>query len=125
MFLVNGSCVLLGAISIVVFYPGVFQLTDFMEFFEGNQFLFEVFRVKLRVIIKTKYLVVLEFLLQKLPDLLGCQFTLLKGINCILGSSLKLVLFLLDHLHTSLKEPIFFSFSDDSLLDGWESRFAN
>lgn len=59
----------LAAYSIVVFDPGILQLSDLMELFESNQLLLEVFSIEVIVVIEPKDSIVFEFLLEELPNL--------------------------------------------------------
>lgn len=57
--------------SIVVLDPGVLQLSDLMELFEGNELLLEVFSVEVIIVVEAKDSIVFQFLLEELANL-GC-----------------------------------------------------
>ena len=104
--------------SIIVLDPSIFELSDLMELLECHKLLLEIFRVELTEIVKSKYSVVLEFLLQKFSNLGRSQLSSFKCVSSIL-SCVILVFFMLYNFYSSFEETILLSSPNNFFLKNW------
>jgi len=107
---------------VVVLDSCVLELSDLMEFFEGNKLLLEVFAVEFVEVVIAKDSIIFQFLLEKLSYLLRSQLSLLEHFSRILRSTVKFILFMLNHLDSCLEESILLGSANDLLL---ELQFGN
>lgn len=87
-----------------------------MELLEGVQFSFEVCGVELVKVLVTEDPVLLQFLLEEVPDLLGVEILYLQEVSGVLCRLLNVDLLLVDDLDAGAEEPILASLSDNFLL---------
>ena len=103
--------------SVIVFYSCIFQLSDFVKFFEGNQLLFEVSLIELAIIIIAENFVIFEFLLQQLFDLSCSHLPILEHFCRILSCAFKINFFMFLNVNSCFEESVLLCSSDDFLFD--------
>ena len=101
--------------AVLVLATGVLKLPDLVKYFEGLQLFFKVLLIEFLEVFEAKNLVVFQFPLQKSPDLLHRQLSVLEHFSSFLGRSIKLVFFVFDDLDSGFEEPVFLSSPDDLL----------
>lgn len=113
------------ASALLIFQPRVLELPDLVELGECVKLALEVGRVELVKILVAEDAVLLQFLLEELPDLLGVEILDLQEVRGGMSCLLNVDLLVLDDFDTGAEEAILTRLSNDLLLERDLERLGN